>query len=178
MKAASFAFSSQNASCVLLVRVSIQILFRASPVALAVKNQPTNAGDIRDEDLIPRLGRSLWKRAWQPTPVFLPEKSHGQRSLVGYSPESHKESDTTEATQHAHEILFIMARQWMLQIGETSKLVNFQKAPKLKSCSIVAYEKYYAYVTTNLKNSLSLREKNKNCLGKFYLWSQLPFKEP
>ena len=33
---------------------------------------------------------------WQPTPVFLPGKSHGQRSLVGYSPWGHKESDMTE----------------------------------------------------------------------------------
>ena len=33
---------------------------------------------------------------WQPTPVCLPGKSHGQRSLVGYSPRGHKESDTTE----------------------------------------------------------------------------------
>ena len=36
------------------------------------------------------------KRKWQLTPVFLPEESHGQRSLVGYSPWSQKESDTTE----------------------------------------------------------------------------------
>ena len=33
---------------------------------------------------------------WQPTPVFLPGESHGRRSLVGYSPRGHKESDTTE----------------------------------------------------------------------------------
>ena len=39
-----------------------------------------------------------WKRAWQPTPVFLPRKSHEQRSLAGYSPWSHKESDMTEVT--------------------------------------------------------------------------------
>ena len=32
----------------------------------------------------------------QPTPVFLPGESHGQRSLGGYSPQGHKESDTTE----------------------------------------------------------------------------------
>ena len=37
-----------------------------------------------------------WWREWQPTPVFLPGKSHGQRSLVGYSPWDRKESDTTE----------------------------------------------------------------------------------
>ena len=39
-----------------------------------------------------------WRRAWQPTVVFLPGKSHGQRSLAGYSPLDRKESDTTEAT--------------------------------------------------------------------------------
>ena len=37
-----------------------------------------------------------WSREWQPTPVFLSGKFHGQRSLVGYSPESHKEFFTTE----------------------------------------------------------------------------------
>ena len=37
-----------------------------------------------------------WRKKWQPTPVFWPEESHGQRSLVGYSPRSRKESDTTE----------------------------------------------------------------------------------
>ena len=37
-----------------------------------------------------------WKRKWQPTPVFLPEKFHGQRSLAGYRPWAHKELDITE----------------------------------------------------------------------------------
>ena len=41
---------------------------------------------------------SPWRREWQPAPVFLPEGSHGQRSLVGYSPWGRKESDTTEVT--------------------------------------------------------------------------------
>ena len=38
----------------------------------------------------------LWRRKWQSTPGFLPEKSHRQRSLVGYSPWGHKESDMAE----------------------------------------------------------------------------------
>ena len=43
----------------------------------------------------------FWRRKWQPTPVVLPGESHGQRSLVGYSPWGLKESDTTERlTQH------------------------------------------------------------------------------
>ena len=60
-------------------------------MVLEVKNLPANAGDIRDPGLIP------WRRAWQPTPVFLPGESHGQRSLAGYSPWGRKESDTAEA---------------------------------------------------------------------------------
>ena len=42
-----------------------------------------------------------WRRAWQPTPVFLPEESQGWRSLEGYNPWGRKESDTTEVTEHA-----------------------------------------------------------------------------
>ena len=38
----------------------------------------------------------MWKRKWQPTPVLLPGKSHGLRSLGGYSSGGHKELDTTE----------------------------------------------------------------------------------
>ena len=44
-----------------------------------------------------------WRRVWQPTPVFLPGEFHGQRRVVGYSSWSCKESDTTEATEHAQE---------------------------------------------------------------------------
>ena len=42
------------------------------------------------------IGKIPWRRKWQPTPVFLPGEFHGQRSLVGYSPWSRKESDTTK----------------------------------------------------------------------------------
>ena len=70
----------------------------ASQVALAVKNPPANAGDIRDPGLIP--GNVPWRRKWQSPPVFLPRESHGQRSLVGCSLQGCRGSDTTEATQH------------------------------------------------------------------------------
>ena len=62
-----------------------------------VKNLPANArdvGDIRDMALIPGLGRS--PLGGQPTSVFLPGKSYGQRSLAGYNPRGHRESDRTE----------------------------------------------------------------------------------
>ena len=44
----------------------------------------------------PWVGNIPWRRKWQPIPVFQPEKFHGQRSLAGYSPQGHKESDMTE----------------------------------------------------------------------------------
>ena len=50
----------------------------------------------------PWVRKILWRRKWQPTPVFLPGKSHGQRSLVGYSPWGHNESDTTEQLHFHH----------------------------------------------------------------------------
>ena len=49
--------------------------------------------------------KNLWIRNWQPTPVFLPGKSYGQRSLEGYSPWGHKELDMTEHTSHTHKEL-------------------------------------------------------------------------
>ena len=44
----------------------------------------------------PWVGKIPWRREWQPTPVFLPGKSNGQRSLAEWSPQSCKESDMTE----------------------------------------------------------------------------------
>ena len=58
------------------------------PWWLSGKNQPVNAGDTGEEG---RWGSEWvrkipWRRKWQPTPVFLPGKTHGEGSLVGYSP--------------------------------------------------------------------------------------------
>ena len=44
----------------------------------------------------PWVGTIPWRREWLPTPVFLLREVQGQRSLTGYSPQGHKESDTTE----------------------------------------------------------------------------------
>jgi len=68
-----------------------------------VKNLPVNAGDISDAGQILGSGRSPGQEdpleeGMATHAVFLPGESHGQRSLVGYSPWSHKESDMTEAT--------------------------------------------------------------------------------
>ena len=61
------------------------------PWWLSGKESAFNAGAAGVSGSIPGLGRSQ-ERAWQPTPVFLPGESHGQRSLAGYSPQGQKES--------------------------------------------------------------------------------------
>ena len=70
-------------------------LSRAPQVVLVVKNLPANAEDIKDASY-PWVEKFPWRRAWQPTKVFLPGESHGQRSLGGYSPRGRKELDVTE----------------------------------------------------------------------------------
>ena len=64
-----------------------------------VKNLPANAGDARDCRYNPWVRKIPWRRKWQSTPVLLPGKYNGQRSLVGYNPRGHKESDKTEVAE-------------------------------------------------------------------------------
>ena len=69
------------------------------PGGWAVKNSPAKAGDTNS---IPGL-KICWGRNWQPTPVFLPVMSHGQRSLAAYSPWSHKRvRPSLEHKQHTY----------------------------------------------------------------------------
>ena len=55
----------------------------------------------------PQVRKIPWRRKWQPTLVFLPRKSQGQRSLVGYSPQGCKESDTTKQLTLFSFIIYI-----------------------------------------------------------------------
>ena len=50
----------------------------------------------------PWVGKTPLEEDMQPSPVFLPGESHGERNLVSYSPQGPKELDTTETTQHVH----------------------------------------------------------------------------
>ena len=62
------------------------------------KNPPSKAGEAGEVGAIPGWGRSPGVTKWQPAPVFLPGKLHGQRSLVGYSPWGPTESGVAEHT--------------------------------------------------------------------------------
>ena len=69
---------------------------RGFPGGSLVKNPPANAGDARDDQGDP------WRRKWQPTPLFLPEASRGQRSLAGYSHEVSKSGTWLSDWEHTH----------------------------------------------------------------------------
>ena len=68
------------------------------PNGSMVKNPPANNRSLKRHGFDPWVGKIPWRRKWQINPVFLPGKSRGQRSLAGYSPWGHKESDMTEVT--------------------------------------------------------------------------------
>ena len=67
-------------------------------MAQVVKNPPVMQETQETQVFDPWVRKIPWRRKGQPTPVFLPGKSHGQRSLVGHSPWGCKESDMTEHT--------------------------------------------------------------------------------
>ena len=76
---------------------------RISLVSRMVKRLPTMP-ETRGSN--PGSGRSPGAGKWQPTPLFLPGKSHGQKSLVGYSSRGRKESDTTEQLHYHYCLKF------------------------------------------------------------------------
>ena len=66
----------------------------------------------------PWVRKIPWRREWQPTPVLLPGKSHGQRSLVGYSPWGHVELDVTEQLTLSFRVSTDLGHQCQLQISK------------------------------------------------------------
>ena len=98
---------------------------RASQTALVLKNLPGNARDVSS---IPGSGRSLGAGNGKSSPVFLPGKFNGQRSLVGYHPWGCKESNTNGHTYiytHTHKLhayIFFL----FIFLKDSTKLVTFQ----------------------------------------------------
>ena len=79
--------------------VSTQLcLFRGFPSGNCGKEPACQCRRRKRCGFHPWVRKILWRRKWQPPPVFLPGEPHGQGSLVGYGPWGHKESDSTEMT--------------------------------------------------------------------------------
>ena len=73
----------------------------------------------------PWVGKIPWRRKWQPTPVFLPGESDGQRSLAGYSPRGHKESETMTASEQQRHVTTLALRI----TGRLYLLTTFIRSP-------------------------------------------------
>ena len=106
------------------------MFYGASQVAIVVKNPPANAGEIRDVCLIPGSGRSPWRRKWQPTPVFLSGKSHGQRSLAGSSEKSlgsqrvgHDWRDLAHNVLWNRQVVFLFSFTLFIHIAHHAKVL-------------------------------------------------------
>ena len=87
-----------------------------------VKNLPADAGDTRDMDLIPGLGRFPWRRKWQPTLVFLPGKSHEQRRLAGYSLWGRKRVRHNLATKQQK----MNIKTWKMNLSKEKQMINIK----------------------------------------------------
>ena len=100
----------------------------------------------------PWVGKIPWRSKWQPTPVFSPGKFHGQRSLVGYSPRGHKESDTTEYECFSYP-LFLQTFLWLeailrsmvpcahMHILDFSTLFLPKRAQEVLNCALLSSSK-------------------------------------
>ena len=72
----------------------------------------------------PWIGKILWGRKWHPTPVFLPEKFQGQRSLVGYSPWGYKELNLTKQLETHPLNASSIFSPWRLPYPTTSSVTS------------------------------------------------------
>ena len=102
------------------IKLRIVVVVKSGKVELVVKKPPVNAGDVRDTSLMRSV---LWEFSlWGQDPLeegmathsrILSGESHRQRSLAGYHPRGHKESQVTEVTAHTREeAWFIIAKSW------------------------------------------------------------------
>ena len=73
----------------------VTLIYDDIGASLAAQTVKKNCLQCRKPGFDPWVGQIPWKSGWQPTPVFLPGESHGQRSLAGYSPGGGKEADMT-----------------------------------------------------------------------------------
>ena len=84
--------------CQALSRGSMLVSFLQSFPGTSGKESTCQCRRHKRHEFETWVGKIPWRRKWQPTPVFLPGESHGQRSLAGYGPWGRRDSDMTEAT--------------------------------------------------------------------------------
>ena len=96
-------------SCKHVLWISITRFYLCLPYSLVYHSVCLQCGRL---GFNPQVGKIPWRRKWRSTPVLLLGKSHGQRSLVGYSPWGRKESDTTERLHFHFSLSLFTFTHW------------------------------------------------------------------
>ena len=137
-----------------------KILSLVSQVALVIKNLPAK----KETGFDPWVWKIPWKGKRQPTPVFLPGESHWQRSLVGYSPWSREEVDTTEHRENS--------QKWWEETPEFNRqrfLLRVQTPDKARALRAKGFLLFsFSHVWLSRVHGISQQE----------YWSGLPFPPP
>ena len=120
---------------------TLKFVHRASPVVLVVKNLPASEGDMRHVSWVRKIP---WRRHGNPHQYSCLVNPHGQRSLVGYSSEGHKEPDMTEVTQHTYTHTVV----------QKTYLIMCLKIPPVTVGSIICMT-YLIKTVLNYKGTLS-----------------------
>ena len=110
--------------------------WKISPGGNSSKERACQCRRCKRHRFNPYVGKIPWRRTWQPNPVFSPGKSHGQRSLEGYSPWGLKESDITEGLRLSLSITKFYRFPWWLsgkdstsQAGGTGSIPMLGRSP-------------------------------------------------
>ena len=94
----------------LLCQLHITLIFIEFPRWCIGKEAACQCRRHKRHGFDPWIRKIPWSKKWPRSPVFLPGKSHGQRSLVGYSPRGHKESDMTKHIHATHKIFICLQK--------------------------------------------------------------------
>ena len=114
----------------------------------------------------PWVRKVPWRRKWQPTPVFMPGKFHGQRNTVGYHPQHRKELDTTEHT-HAHTHTHTQSQNKPnCYLFSSEKFLISIKILSLSSFYFIFLKIYkiYIFIHTQMQIQLIQREEKRRFL--------------
>ena len=114
------------------------------------------------------MRKKPWRRKWQPTPVFLPGKSHGEKSLVDYSPWGQKESDMTEETEHKEDCFLALPSLAILEFKTKINVSN------VGSVFIYNYVFVCHWTSTFISHASNVKLKVSHARLQHYVNQELP----
>ena len=129
-----------------------------------------------DKTLFCRVGKIPWRRAWQPTPVFLPGESHGQRNKVGYSPWGYKDSDSTEATENNTQYAWSVANP-SLWNWDPFPIINTRMLIRYLTLSLLLYffVLHESFYEQRHMVRLCPNKRKTKCFSSLYLFTVIYF---